>query len=782
MSDTCPVAGFHEYYLGVTANRDASLFDPVIEAPSPLSKDTDRHKEGLGQFSKKSEFPALFSRSFDFRKLPLPSVNQEGIGDSSHVARHAGAALFNDDLSNTHGRNGIGSVSSVKPSASNVDREEANFPQTTSVWDTTDLSESKKYASESKLETRNDKAYTTTFGRAETERAKSELPQLKPTQKLQAEAETMLELLLKQLFQLEYFDAAETIDECTDLLWNLCEGQNLPFQSTETSSGSKIRDPFTADSLSPESDRDSAMIAHNSIQDGASSEWESYSSGTESAVADKSKDEVSNEWVFYSSGTKSAIAMSDRSENQVSNESEHYSPGAEGNSETPVKCPSSTDNSSLPLHSRTSYSSENNLSVQDSLASSLLADFWRLSVSIPASPAAGSVTESKSASPTELTGAERGSQHSDADDDVQTKRLTLSVDTNTEPLTTGDDRALDLDQVKEQLQSPWKTFGYAEVEFRAGQDGLESKRVVRNFKLEDPADSMHCKIEIPKFENDEERIALERMDLLSPRAIHKELSSPGMRDWKIHRNGRMYWKDKPYIRKFTTYRLEALKEDLATIMLKKLIRPLTLRESGATRNQSTHKGLIYIYCDPREINTLKIGVTAKKTVGVRLDKWTKNCKHDTHLIYPMADSDFEIVPHVYRVEALVHTELGSNRVTETGCACGNNHIEWFKEHPSHARAVVLRWSNWMRKNPYHQDSNGIWQLTNTDTEILAALSCPTLRDEREFPKTPPRRPGLYSPKGKKSSSKSSQGRAVSAPSQLPMVSSLSFRGHSPGDL
>jgi hypothetical protein len=58
------------------------------------------------------------------------------------------------------------------------------------------------------------------------------------------------------------------------------------------------------------------------------------------------------------------------------------------------------------------------------------------------------------------------------------------------------------------------------------------------------------------------------------------------------------------------------------------------------------------------------------------------------------------VPHVYRVEALVHAELKDCRYREVGCSCSRSHIEWFRVSEPHARSVVEKWSEWVGRKPY----------------------------------------------------------------------------------
>ncbi|KIV84950.1 hypothetical protein PV11_00695 [Exophiala sideris] len=138
--------------------------------------------------------------------------------------------------------------------------------------------------------------------------------------------------------------------------------------------------------------------------------------------------------------------------------------------------------------------------------------------------------------------------------------------------------------------------------------------------------------------------------------------------------------------------------------------PRSQRTSQALQRYSSvrrpqHRGLAQ---EQRTI-TLKIGRAAN--VHRRMSQWTKQCGQNITLIryYPYtktADSTgskaspARKVPHVHRVERLVHLELAEKRVVKSECAeCGREHREWFEIEASRAglRSVdeaVRRWVTW----------------------------------------------------------------------------------------
>lgn len=170
-----------------------------------------------------------------------------------------------------------------------------------------------------------------------------------------------------------------------------------------------------------------------------------------------------------------------------------------------------------------------------------------------------------------------------------------------------------------------------------------------------------------------------------------------------------------------------------TIIREAIISPFTEYEmgiawretsSGELIQQTTHTGWMYMYQLPNEVNTVKIGVTQVSIEG-RLDSWAKQCGHKPQIAYPSTESEREPVPNVYRLEALVQAELAATRLEELECSCGVKHIEWFEEASAHARKVIVKWSKWMRTNPYREVMPEQWHLSPQHISDLAELSRPS---------------------------------------------------------
>lgn len=172
------------------------------------------------------------------------------------------------------------------------------------------------------------------------------------------------------------------------------------------------------------------------------------------------------------------------------------------------------------------------------------------------------------------------------------------------------------------------------------------------------------------------------------------------------------------------------------IICEAIIKPLTKPEmgiawrqtsSGAWRKQTSHVGWIYVYQLHNEVNTVKIGVTQVSIEG-RLESWTEQCGHEPQIVYPTTASERQPVPNIFRLEVLVQAELAASRLEEIGCSCKKKHIEWFGEDLAHVRKVVVKWSEWMRTNPYKEAQPEHWHISPQYIPELAKLSCPSPRD------------------------------------------------------
>lgn len=186
--------------------------------------------------------------------------------------------------------------------------------------------------------------------------------------------------------------------------------------------------------------------------------------------------------------------------------------------------------------------------------------------------------------------------------------------------------------------------------------------------------------------------------------------------------------------------------DKDNVLMHAITRNLTKREIVGT-------GVVYVYWFPGNFGHLKIGVTTR-AVEARLREWERTCGHRPHLLYPQTPAEREPVPHIYRVEALVHAELHQYRRKQVQCKfCGKSHKEWFERSSDDAIAVVKKWTAWMRGAPYaervvtdHEDKDcddirslPEWTFKSELTSSIQALCQPSPNDLRPPPSSSPRR-------------------------------------------
>ncbi|MDI1491308.1 MAG: hypothetical protein OHK93_002517 [Ramalina farinacea] len=114
-----------------------------------------------------------------------------------------------------------------------------------------------------------------------------------------------------------------------------------------------------------------------------------------------------------------------------------------------------------------------------------------------------------------------------------------------------------------------------------------------------------------------------------------------------------------------------------------------------------HHGRIYIYWVQGNFGLVKIGFTTQ-TEEQRLQQWCRRCEHTPHLI-ELNKAYLDDLPHVHRVERLIHIELRDQRIIEPVCAgCGNPHDEWFIVSNELAKQVTQKWCDWMQQDPYEK--------------------------------------------------------------------------------
>lgn len=146
-------------------------------------------------------------------------------------------------------------------------------------------------------------------------------------------------------------------------------------------------------------------------------------------------------------------------------------------------------------------------------------------------------------------------------------------------------------------------------------------------------------------------------------------------------------------------------------------------------------GFIYLFWDKEHFGKLKIGYT--KDLKKRLKDWNQKCGR-THAYHPaIGRGELPEIPHVSRVERLIHAELKDCREERSCASCNMIHQEWFDVEDALVLKVFQKWQNWIAQNPYALDGEtGEWVLRSEMMETLSQVCEPV---SPELNSQPPRR-------------------------------------------
>jgi hypothetical protein len=134
-------------------------------------------------------------------------------------------------------------------------------------------------------------------------------------------------------------------------------------------------------------------------------------------------------------------------------------------------------------------------------------------------------------------------------------------------------------------------------------------------------------------------------------------------------------------------------------------------------------GFIYVFWDKEHFGKLKIGRT--KDLKRRLEEWNRDCGR-VHAYHPaIRRGELPEIPHVSRVERLIHTELKDRRKERACASCGVKHQEWFDVSDALALKVFQKWQDWIIQEPYMFDARtGEWVLRPDMMETLSQVCEP----------------------------------------------------------
>ena len=136
-------------------------------------------------------------------------------------------------------------------------------------------------------------------------------------------------------------------------------------------------------------------------------------------------------------------------------------------------------------------------------------------------------------------------------------------------------------------------------------------------------------------------------------------------------------------------------------------------------------GFIYLYWDKKNFGMVKIGHT--DNLARRLKEWNKKCKRQNS--YHSSTESRVNMPHVHRVEQLIHTELKKYRLRRKCDGCGTMHKEWFDATEAHVVKVLKKWREWILQEPYGKDEeSGEWTLRPDMLDSLKHMCEPVPHD------------------------------------------------------
>ena len=151
---------------------------------------------------------------------------------------------------------------------------------------------------------------------------------------------------------------------------------------------------------------------------------------------------------------------------------------------------------------------------------------------------------------------------------------------------------------------------------------------------------------------------------------------------------------------FTPYQPKKVRElSVSSALYDKATSPLGPKDMDS--------GFVYLFWDKAYFGIVKIGYT--NDLATRLKAWNRDCKRQ-HYYHSSAEIQVEM-PHMQRVEHLIHTELKEYRLRRQCEGCGRRHKEWFQASEGHVVKVMKKWREWIQQKPYVKDEeSGEWLL------------------------------------------------------------------------
>ncbi len=143
-------------------------------------------------------------------------------------------------------------------------------------------------------------------------------------------------------------------------------------------------------------------------------------------------------------------------------------------------------------------------------------------------------------------------------------------------------------------------------------------------------------------------------------------------------------------------------------------------------------GYIYIFWEKGVYGAMKIGRTAN--LDRRLKEWNNGCKRD-HGYHPATkNKQLDMIPHVNRIESLIHMELRQYRRLRRCDECSKDHDEWFQAPENYVVSVLQKWQAWIKQAPYTLDTeSGKWVMKEDMHHIVGQVCKPIVPEEVKKP-------------------------------------------------
>ncbi|OAG07516.1 DUF1766-domain-containing protein [Paraphaeosphaeria sporulosa] len=176
---------------------------------------------------------------------------------------------------------------------------------------------------------------------------------------------------------------------------------------------------------------------------------------------------------------------------------------------------------------------------------------------------------------------------------------------------------------------------------------------------------------------------------------------------------------------FRAYQPKSTKDQsISTALHREIIKPLP--------PSSLKDGFIYVFWDKEHFGKVKIGRT--NDLERRLKEWNRDCNR-IHMYHPASQrEELSKIPHVSRIERLIHIELKECRKQRYCPSCDKTHQEWFDVGEASVTKIFRKWQDWIMQRPYALDPiTDTWVLRPEVMQTLDQVCEPVVLAEKPLP-------------------------------------------------